>query len=769
MADDDDMYTFRASAASVTNRGQFHSSSSFENASSTIGRATGARMLGPSKGFTSYNSSSNSASGSMGIGGIATGVSPPFPPSTAAMMLGDGRPKTASVRAAGYSSRGRRGTKSGNDPTSPLKSPMEAERSVAEETIHAMEKQISNAVDASALAAANGELELALEMAVDAIKKEKRLAKAREHTHASPTGASPSNSVDLANPDLTYCVLLNLAARQAASGMLNEALNTYMTVVKNKAIKMYRMALDQLPSNNQAVRLKIMRNIGNAFVKVGQFQDAITSFEAVMDVSPEFHTGFNLVLCYFALGDAERMKRGLQKLLSIKHMDVSADATSEEDNAIADDPLTIMIREKKTNTEKCILLAARLIAPAIGDEQSSGYDWVVESMKASTHLELARELEIAKALHFLKKKDFAQAIETFRSFEKREAKLAGTASANLSFLYFLEGDFKSAEKYAEMALASDRYNSKVHNNRGNCYFAKGQYDQAKIQYTEAISVDALCLEAMFNLALTCKRLNQEDEAMQWLDKLQTLTDNNAEILYHIADMYEKRGDVGQAFEQWNLVTSIVPTDPGILTRMAEACDKDNEKGQAYHYYLEAYRYAPCKFDVISWLGDHYIHEEMYEQALRVYKTATLISPLDVRWHLAIARCMRTKGDYQNALDVYRRVHSVFPENVECLQCLVRICSDLRLKDAHDFTVKLKNLTRDADLTVLNDDASPRKVAKCNASISDAMNGGSKPRSYSETGEAAYRTTESCIPVNRPMPTSNAPIEFEDDVDGMLPD
>ncbi|TPX49335.1 hypothetical protein SeMB42_g02651 [Synchytrium endobioticum] len=47
--------------------------------------------------------------------------------------------------------------------------------------------------------------------------------------------------------------------------------------------------------------------------------------------------------------------------------------------------------------------------------------------------------------------------------------------------------------------------------------------------------------------------------------------------------------------------------------------------------------------------------------------------------------------------------------------------------------------------------------------------GSKPRTYSETGEAAYRTTESCIPVNRPMPTSNAPIEFEDDVDGMLPD
>ena len=52
--------------------------------------------------------------------------------------------------------------------------------------------------------------------------------------------------------------------------------------------------------------------------------------------------------------------------------------------------------------------------------------------------------------------------------------------------------------------------------------------------------------------------------------------------------YEKRGNISLAFEQWNLVTSIVPTDPTILSRLADACDRENEKGQAYHYYLEVY-------------------------------------------------------------------------------------------------------------------------------------------------------------------------------------
>jgi len=35
------------------------------------------------------------------------------------------------------------------------------------------------------------------------------------------------------------------------------------------AIKMYRMALDTVPSVNKLMRIKILKNIGHAFVKLG--------------------------------------------------------------------------------------------------------------------------------------------------------------------------------------------------------------------------------------------------------------------------------------------------------------------------------------------------------------------------------------------------------------------------------------------------------------------------------------------------------------------
>jgi len=73
----------------------------------------------------------------------------------------------------------------------------------------------------------------------------------------------------------------------------------------------------KIPNTGKDMRFKIFRNIGNAFVRLGQFQDAIPSYETIMQGSPDLQTGFNLILCYYAIGDSEKMKRGFSKLLSI--------------------------------------------------------------------------------------------------------------------------------------------------------------------------------------------------------------------------------------------------------------------------------------------------------------------------------------------------------------------------------------------------------------------------------------------------------------------
>ena len=71
------------------------------------------------------------------------------------------------------------------------------------------------------------------------------------------------------------------------------------------------------------------------------------------------------------------------------------------------------------------------------------------------------------------------------------------AATNLSFLYFLENEYAQADKYANIAVRSDRYNSKALVNKGNCLFMKGDLERAKELYLEAIGVEAECAERMW--------------------------------------------------------------------------------------------------------------------------------------------------------------------------------------------------------------------------------------------------------------------------------
>ena len=144
------------------------------------------------------------------------------------------------------------------------------------------EKKVMDLVHEACCLASQGQFKLALERAKEAGKKERNIAKQKES----------SSMPDAINLDLTFCVLYNLANQYSLNKMYQEALNTYAVIVKNKAlnqsgrlrvnmgniyyeqkqydqaIKMYRMALDQIPSTNKMTRLKILYNISITFIKI---------------------------------------------------------------------------------------------------------------------------------------------------------------------------------------------------------------------------------------------------------------------------------------------------------------------------------------------------------------------------------------------------------------------------------------------------------------------------------------------------------------------
>lgn len=441
-------------------------------------------------------------------------------------------------------------------------------------------------MESSAESAAKGDFVLALERAKEAGRKERALCKFKD-----ANGLGDSISMDL-----TFCVAFNLAQCYEQNKMYAEALNTYSLLVKNKqyanagrlrvnignvyfaqkqyplAIKNYRMALDQIAATSKELRVRIQRNIGNAHVKIGAYQDAIAAFEAIMDVQPEFQAGFNLVVCYFALGNVDYIKSAFQKLLQVAlpiaddEEDFDDDHSDDRDFANTSgsagsglklgptrDSLRDELQSRQTSALNYVISAAKLIAPHLDpNDWLIGYDWVIEQLRVD-HSSAASELQICKALEFLNHKQFDKAIEELKAFEKKDVHLKARAATNLSFLYFLENDLQQASKFAHLAVRHDRYNAKALVNMGNCLLENNdEADRAKELYLEAIGVEADCVEAIYNLGLVNRKLGVLTEALQAFEKLHSLVPSSPEVLYQMASLHEQLGNYKCEF---NTVTS----------------------------------------------------------------------------------------------------------------------------------------------------------------------------------------------------------------------
>ena len=592
----------------------------------------------------------------------------------------------------------------GKGPAEPL---AEKSENSAEDKAKEMEKNVHRLIEASAEMIANKDMRGALEKAKEAGKAERALCKFRES----------KSLVDQINIDLTYAVCFNLANAYHHNKMYEEALNTYQLIVKNKqypqsgrlrvnmgnihyeqkkypqAIKMYRMALDQIPATGKELRWRILRNIGNAFVKMGQFQDAIESYDTVMANSPDMQTAFNLLLCLYARGDKDKMRRHFSKMLTIpvvgmteedeerlkEHYSNAASPNLDVNLAALDRPdgLREELQRRYEVTNERILVAARLVAPVLGSDTSirggggdddasggkvdwaAGYKWIMEQLRQD-HEDVSSKLEIDMAMMFMKEKRFDDALEVLKSFERKDASLRAIAATNLSFIYFLEGEYQLADKQADVAIRADRYNAKALVNKGNCLFAAGDYGRARDMYLEAVGVEADCVEAIFNLGLVNLRLNAVTEAHHAFDKLHTILPSVPEALFQLGAIYEMGNsaeNLEQAAKTYELLLNKVPGDPNLCCRLGAVYEKLEDESSACHWYTEAHRFSPVNLNVISWLGVWYVKREMYEQAIEYFERASAVQPAEVKWQLMVTSCYRRLGDYYKALELYQKVRA----------------------------------------------------------------------------------------------------------------
>lgn len=114
----------------------------------------------------------------------------------------------------------------------------------------------------------------------------------------------------------------------------------------------------------------------------------------------------------------------------------------------------------------------------------------------------------------------------------------------------------------------------------------------------------------------------------------------------------------------------------------------------------------------------------------------------------IAACHRRAGNYQQALAVYQAVHRQFPENIDCLKYLTRLCTDMGMEsEAISYADELKRLEKSRDRAASSMSIQSRKSLNRSAVRSEARpdrsannrSGGSREGSASSSGSSGYLT------------------------------
>ena len=145
------------------------------------------------------------------------------------------------------------------------------------------------------------------------------------------------------------------------------------------------MAIDSTTQQNKDMKMKIKKNVGLALVKQKRFGKAIEIYEDIMNDTPDFDVGFNLIVCLYALGEREKMRTWFEKLLMIEIPGIDEEEQEQlialqkkEENKIEEvDPLKEYLKDKKKEALMYVSKAAKLVAPFIEKDIFEGYTYVI--------------------------------------------------------------------------------------------------------------------------------------------------------------------------------------------------------------------------------------------------------------------------------------------------------------------------------------------------------------------------------------------------------
>jgi tetratricopeptide (TPR) repeat protein len=189
------------------------------------------------------------------------------------------------------------------------------------------------------------------------------------------------------------------------------------------------------------------------------------------------------------------------------------------------------------------------------------------------------------------------------------------------------------EPLAAKEKEPEKEKAKLYKLRGSAYYQTGKYDEAKDDLTNAIRVNQSDWTDFFKLGICYLKLNRIDEAVQVLEKVQSMKPGESQTTNLLGEAYLRKGNTALAGKQYAVAVQTLlkakdylPKNGYIYYNLAEAYLFQKKYPEAEKAYSQAADLLPRNPEIYWRMGYVYERQKKWDPALNAYKKAGEISP-----------------------------------------------------------------------------------------------------------------------------------------------
>lgn len=192
-----------------------------------------------------------------------------------------------------------------------------------------------------------------------------------------------------------------------------------------------------------------------------------------------------------------------------------------------------------------------------------------------------------------------------------------------------------------------------------CYRREGNYQMAVVEYRYCLKMRRKPFlstekEIREKLVECYQNLRKDDEALAELLELARLDPKNPKYTYEIAKIFYKKRNLEQAVTYFDKTVKLDPTHAESLSFLGMIMFHANQIKEAIFYLTKAIKYNPKNYMAYYYLGRLYMEGRDFGKALTYFDAAQRSTEYRVRALIQKGNCFRELGEFDNAVDEYKK-------------------------------------------------------------------------------------------------------------------